>query len=582
MAQVVPPPASEVPIPVKPKTDSAPDTTQIKTDTLKASIGRFADPALYEIGPQYEWNRTQLFATGAFTLVDVLDRIPGLTTFRSGWLSTPQTAMYAGDFQRVRVFYDGVEIDNLDTRTGGVIDLASVPIWSLEHLSIERAANETRIYMRSWRVDNTDPYTRADVATGNEETNLYRGFYGKRFDNGGVLQFAGQQYGVTSPRFAGSGDALSLLTRVGIAKKGWSLDAFMLRHHPTRDMQRPVGESGRPPILGLDATYTDAYLRAAIGGVDGGPWAQLTVASLGYKGTTEPNRTIGAEIIADTLERRTSESQYNLSAGMTLGPFRLEALDRLRALGGETYNAVSGRADIVSPMGTISGFVERDAFRNTFKADAGIRAQPLPFLAFSGSIGQSTPLESGIGSPSAGTSLRGEAAVRVFGPWMAAGLIRADNPDGLAPLVYDTLFLPTRAGQVTGKTISIRGPIVAGFGIDAWAAQWDDSVAYLPRYQSRSEINYANDFARRFPRGDFALRVAGIYEYRSHVDFPLAAGDVRAPVSKTVSALLEIRILRAIISYQQRNIMGYQYSVIPGFEMPRVLANYGVRWEFWN
>jgi hypothetical protein len=281
LAQVVPPPASEVPIPVKPKTDSGPDSAHVKTDTIKAPIGRFADPALYEIGPQYEWNRTQLFATGAFTLVDLLDRIPGLTTFRSGWISTPQTAMYAGNFQRVRIFYDGVEIDNLDARTGGVIDLASVPIWSLEHLSIERAADETRIYMRSWRVENTDPYTRADVATGNEETNLYRGFYGKRFDNGGVLQFAGQQYGVTSSRFAGSGDALSLLTRVGVAKKGWSIDGFMLRHHPTRDMQRPVAASERPPVLGLDATYTDAYLRAAVGGVDAGPWAQLTVASLG-------------------------------------------------------------------------------------------------------------------------------------------------------------------------------------------------------------------------------------------------------------------------------------------------------------
>ena len=44
-AQVVPPPASEVPIPVKPKTDSGPDTTKIKTDTIKAPIGRFADPA---------------------------------------------------------------------------------------------------------------------------------------------------------------------------------------------------------------------------------------------------------------------------------------------------------------------------------------------------------------------------------------------------------------------------------------------------------------------------------------------------------------------------------------------------------
>jgi len=582
LAQVVPPPASEVPIPIKPKTDSGPDSTHIKLDSLKAPFGRFADPALYEIGPQYEWNRTQLFATGALTLVDLLDRIPGLTTFRSGWLSTPQTAMYAGNFQRVRFFYDGAELDALDSRTGGVLDLSSIPIWSLEHVSIERAAGETRIYMRSWQVQNTDPYTRADVATGNEETNLYRGFYGKRFDNGGVMQFAGQQYGVTSPRFAGSGDALSLMARLGVAKKGWSIDGFVVRHHPTRDLQKPVATSGRPPILGLDATYTDAYLRAAVGGVNSGPWAQVTVASLGFKGTTEPNRNIGAAILSDTLERRTSETQYNVSGGATFGALRVEVEDRLRALGGASYNGVSGRADVTSPIGTLSGFVEHDGFRNTTNVDAGIRAQPAPFIALSGSLGQSIPGGSGTASQPARTSFRGEAAIKLFGPWLAAGLMRTDNPAGLAPLAYDTLFLPTLSRQVTGKTISIRGPIAAGFGIDAWATQWDDSVSYLPRYQSRSEINYANDFLKRFPRGDFELRVAGAFEYRSHVDFPLAAGDVRTEVSKTLSALLEIQIMRAVIYYQQRNILAYQYDVIPGFEMPRVLAIYGVRWEFWN
>ena len=64
--------------------------------------------------------------------------------------------------------------------------------------------------------------------------------------------------------------------------------------------------------------------------------------------------------------------------------------------------------------------------------------------------------------------------------------------------------------------------------------------------------------------------------------FPRTAGDLRLAPAKTISALLEIRIIRAVISYQQRNILAYQYQIIPGFEMPRVLAIYGVRWEFWN
>ena len=579
-AQVVSPPPSAVPIPIRAKPDSGPDSTRVKPDTIKPPIGRFADPALYEVGPQYEWNRAQLFATGSLTVVDLLDRIPGVTTLRSGWLATPQTATYDADFQRVRVFYDGVEIDNLDSRTGGVLDLSTVQLWSLEHLSVERSAGEVRIYMRSWRADNTDPYTRVDIATGNEDTNLYRGFYGKRFDNGGVLQFGGQQFGVASPRFAGSGDALSLMTRLGIAKKGWSLDAFVLRHHATRDIERAI--VGRPPVLSLDATTTDAYIRAAVGGVESGPWAQVTVASLAFKGTTGPDRNVSATIFADTLERRQSETQYNLSAGYTLGPARFEVGDRLRALAGSKYNGASGRLDIVTPIGVVSGFVEHDGFRKTTNADAGIRAQPLPFIALSGSVARSLPATSDGSVQSTTTSARAEVGLKLFGPWFSAGFITSDRGPGLAPIAYDTLLLPTEAGRVSARTASIRGPIRGGFGIDAWVVQWDSAGRYQPRYESRSEINYSNDFGKRFPRRDFEIRVAGIYEYRGHTTFPLDAGDVQTDIAKTLSGLLEIRIMRAVLSYQQRNILGYQYQVVPGFEMPRVLAIYGVRWDFWN
>ena len=592
-AQVVVPPKSVVPIPARPPNDSAPDTARlkadsikakadsIKADSIKAPIGRFSDPALYEIGPQYEWNRAQLFAAGALTVVDLLDRIPGVTTFRSGWLSTPQTATYNASFQRVRVFYDGIEIDNLDSRNNGPLDLSTVQLWSLEHLSIERSAGELRIYMRSWRVDNTDPYTRVDIATGNEDTNLYHGFYGKRFNNGGVLQLAGQQYGVASPRFAGSGDALSLLGRLGIARKAWSVDGFVLRHHATRDQERTIAGAGSPPILSLDATNTDAYIRAAVGGVERGPWAQFTVASIAFKGRTGPDRTVGTAF-SDTLERRASETQYNASAGLTLGPARVEVEDRLRALGGQTYNGASARLDLVTPIGVASGFVEHDGFRKTTNADAGIRAQPLPFIAFSGSIGRSIPITTGVSTQVTTTSARAEVALKLLGPWLSVGMIRADGSPGFAPVTYDTLFLPTGSERVSARTASIRGPIRAGFGIDAWVTQWDTARSYKPRYESRSEINYSNNFSRAFPRGDFELRVAGVYEYRGSVTFPLAAGDIQSPVAKTLSALLEIRIMRAVLSYQQRNILSYPYQIVPGFEMPRVLAIYGVRWDFWN
>ena len=574
-----------MPIPARPKPDSAPDSARakadsIRADSIKAPIGRFADPITYEVGPQYDYDRAQLFATGSLTLIDLLDRIPGITTFRSGWLATPQTATMNGDLRRVRIFYDGIELDNLDNATGGVLDLSTIQIWTLEHLTIERSASELRLYMRSWRVDNTDPSTRVDVATGNEDTNLYRGFYGKRFDNGGVLQFAGQQYGVRSPRFAGAGDELSLIGRIGIARKRWSVDAFANRTHATRDIQRAA--FGRPPVLSLDATHTNAYVRAAVGGMNGGPWAQLTVASLDFKGRTGADRSVSATTQPDTTERRISASQYNASGGFTAGPARFEIGDRLRAIAGSTYNTFSGRADFVTPLGVLSGFAEHDGLRRATNADVGARVQPLPFIALSGSFAATAPSANGVASLAKMTSVRGEVGLRLLGPWISAGMISSDKSEGLAPLVYDTLLLPTPAGRSTARTLSIRGPMGRGFGIDSWVTRWDARRAYQPQYQSRSELNFTNNFIKRFPRGDFALHVAGVYEYRGPTDFPLGAGDISVDASRTVSALLEIRILRAVISYQQRNLLSYQYFVVPGFEMPRVLAIYGVRWDFWN
>jgi hypothetical protein len=135
-----------------------------------------------------------------------------------------------GDVRRVRVYYDGVEMTGMDPRGQAVLDLTQINLWAVEDAVIEPTADEVRVYLRSWRVRNTTPETRTDVSTGDQQTNLYRAFFGKRFDNGGGIQFGAQQYGTTPPSIFGtSSDQTSIVGRLGWAKQDWSVDAVGTR-----------------------------------------------------------------------------------------------------------------------------------------------------------------------------------------------------------------------------------------------------------------------------------------------------------------------------------------------------------------
>ena len=201
--------------------------------------------------------------------------------------------------------------------------------------------------------------------------------------------------------------------------------------------------------MSLDETTTNAYVRAAVGAASGGPWAQVTVASLAFKGTTGPDRNVSATSQPDTLERRRLENQYNVSGGYTGGPARFEISDRLRARSGTSTNSISGRLDLATRLGLLSGFAEHDGFHGTTNADVGARLQPVPFLAFSGSVATSKPNGGPASALASTTTFRGEAGLRVLGPWISAGMITTNKTQGLAPLVYDTLLFPTPAGRAT-------------------------------------------------------------------------------------------------------------------------------------
>ena len=189
-------------IPLPPRADSVPrgDTTraaakpQTAADTIKPPIARTPLPPVLEIGPARIYDRAALFATGALTLSDLLGRVPGLTEFTAGWIGSPTSVAVLGDVRRIRLFLDGVELDPLDPRQRGAAAPNDLPLLTLEEVRIERGADEVRVYARTWRVDRTTPYTRADVATGDQNTNLSRAFFGRRFAHGEALQVTAEQF----------------------------------------------------------------------------------------------------------------------------------------------------------------------------------------------------------------------------------------------------------------------------------------------------------------------------------------------------------------------------------------------------
>ena len=609
-----------------------------KTDTIRAPLGRPDIPPTMEIGPAYRWNRAELFATGALTVSELLERIPGVTAFRTGWIPTPTTIAYMGEM-RVRVFYDGIELDAMDDRNGGVHDLAAIQLWTLEELSVERAASEIRVHMRSWSVDNTIPNTRTDIYTGDEDTNIYRGFFGRRYKHGEALQLAAQQYSTQSPRSGAGGDLLSLLGRFGWAKNSWHADAFFVRTRRSRNNQETA--EGDATLPGQDATRTDAYVRAGFGNPDRRIWAQLIAATMRSSASPKAAATLATtptsavpsiDSLRDPSARRTndhSRTQYVLAGGVGAGGARFSATQRYRVYEGQHLFSPSARVTYDRKWLSLSLLAERnrtdsvafhdprklslsllaarsadpvteaptratidDTVRTVDVMDAGIRVTPVSFLAFSGAAGRRREFGAATDELTS-TWTRGEAAVRLWGLWLSAGVLSRDTALLVAPLLFGTNFVSYREGQQIAQFAAVRGRVWKAINVDAYALQWDsDSVRYRPRYQSHAELFVRTDWRRKFPSGNFGLYLGVRGDYRSNVRFPIANPPVNgvqgqqswvtAQQSRTLSTMLEVRILNAVITWQYRNLLGTRYDIIPGYEMPKAANLYGVRWDFWN
>lgn len=553
------------------------DSARLARDTVRAPLAAWPAPPAVGIGRGYRWDREELFASGALTLLELLERIPGITGLRSGWFPSPQVGSYLGDVQRVRVFYDGLELHSMDPRDGNVLDLGMIQLWSLQEVSVERGAAELRVYCQSWSTERTSASTRTDVMTGDEDTNLYRAFYGKRFARGEALQFAAQQYGTEVDRGGGGGDALSVLGRVGWSTARVSADAFVIR---TRRNRLTQGS-----IPGVESERTEAYVRLGAGNAAGGLWAQLVAGSHAYEEISPRDTT-------DPTDRTPSRAQYVAAIGYSRGGTRLTGTQRVAVYEGSTYWTPSVQLGTEGRFAGLSLLAEGDGPDSTRRLEAIARLSPVPFIALAGAIAQvfdrGDSLLVGGNDPGAlvateaVTHARAEAGLQLGGLWLTGGgLLR--GPSTIAPpVLFDSGFQQVREGAVRGAFATARGRIWNALYLDVFGVQWEDAGIYRPRWQTRTEVYLQSRWTSRFPSGHFGILASGRLDHRSSVLFPLGAAVVATEPSRTLTTLLEIRLINAVAFWQFRNILGELYEIVPGYQMPRQGNLYGVRWQFWN
>jgi hypothetical protein len=588
-AQNRPVPATRAPADsARPAADSLGARVPLPSDTVPAKDSVKAPYAAAESprgatwrGRQYVWTRETMFVTGAHNVAELVAEVPGVTSFRSSYLMSPMVTAWYGEPGRVRVFFDGLEVDALDPRMGGQLDLAALPLYGLEEVAVERAATELRIYLRSWRTEATAAQTRVDVGTGAENYTLYRGYYAKRLQNGGGLQLAGQQFSVFNGITGGDGESFSTIARLGWAGGDWSVDALgssvgRVRAATRRYVRTTPDEAAIAPFEGSERF---GYLRVGYRQPEAdGVWVQALASAQLY---LERDSLAAADSVPDPDTLR-SQTQFLLTGGVNRGPLQLSAAARYRVRGGAGRLAPSLRAAYRRERVEVSAFAELDGPDSTRRVDLAARVDPLRWLHLAVSAGQQAPHSAAVQGPARST-LRAELGLSWRERWISAGALQRSAAQVAGMPVFDSLYGAVALPDAQGLFVAAGGPLWGPFALDVFATDWGDEQLYRPRHQVRSVLRVETNLRRWLERDTFLMRASFIHEYRSDLLAPDGAGGVvRAKGTGVPSLLLDIRLGSAHIFFHNRNFAGEVYETVPGYLMPRLIQQYGVRWDFWN
>ena len=528
-----------------------------------------------------------LWFSGALTLGELLQRIPGVFLVRGGWFGRPETVAYAGQgASSVEVYWDGFALDPLGADSTS-IDLSTINLGLVQRVEVEILPSVLRVYLYSDEQTVRRPRTETSFATGDASTNSYRIRYLNRWNSGTALDlgvhYLGSSGVANSP---GRSSDLTLWAKGSwIPSQRYGVQYQVIGVSLDRDSVRLSGDNLSLAYLpGRKTHRTDMFVRGFIASRDDGMGLRLDAIAGGssYGDTSAAlsrEEVQGSAVLSYRAERWSSELTARVRDSDT--PIELE---------------LRGAAS-PSALLTVSGYVlGRSHLGGRRSTELALQAELRPFAALA--LHGALRARNAVGAPVLLTDTAQNVLDVAGGVGLNTrrldldvtlarhGVYAPPVPGAFGPIVpaYPSFAVRTATVSLAFRptaylTLSgwYREPLVQGVAETV-------TSAYEPPNHSRLLATFRTRLLPVLRRGAFDLTAEVGMEGWSRG--ALGADSSGAPLllkgATIIDYRLELRLLNAALYWTIRNARGERYAVLPGLSMPVGNQSYGVRWEFSN
>lgn len=565
---------------------------------------------------RWELTRDELLRYRGLSLLDLLERLPGLHSIRSGGFGRPAGLAPAGlGGSAVRLFVDGYEIDPLGSTSH---EMQRIGLIDLESVRVERTPAGVRIDLFSFRLPDARAYSEVEAAAGNYGTRLLRATLSRVSGSRSVVTAAydlasTNGVGLHEPFQARGGKIrwiYQLAPRTGLALElaqggaergggtapldftrrdltlrarhelfeGLTVDGLIGRSWWRREGDRPAPTATRPDTIRPDVGRTQGLLRAlwTTGLADVELSARLRA---GEEGATAPGVHIAARGVLRPLPWVTTEGEISAAAHAGAAATLARAAGRVGPFAGLSAFASITAGDRWVPLSRDTSITYEVVVEDT------VGGEPVPSTEARTRV---EPVFSSVLSSAAGARLGAEWAGGGAVVGAAAVLL---GPGIIAPfgVFFDRGIDPVAAGSARGVEgyLSVPFPWTGrALRLEGSGSAWQEigGRPYLPSTEARIGLEYHD--VRIEGQLEPTVRVEAVHRGETLVPGIDGAtfGHVAQPYTY-LNLLLQIRVLdvRAYLIWENptHNRLALDLPAGPGFQ-PGQRVVYGARWWFRN